>query len=394
MEFPLDEKQYEILNQVGQSNGSKVFQARCIQNNQIVAVKQIDLNEYPLDLKSIKDETKDWLRCQHPNIAKFYGLFTVGDFVWMIIEYMSYGSLKDIIKFGYMRGFRDESLISTILSQVLNGLKYLHDNKIFHHDIRTSKILVNEEGVVKITEVGINTSLVTKGNKRGSTLSLFGEECYMAPEVLKNEKDYNQYSDIWSLGLVAMELGTGKMPYAGMKFMESLVRIIDNDPPNLPESCNFSQAYRNFVKVCLVKDFSKRANSKELLSTKFIKSAKGPELVLRSLISSLSDLPEIFSKLHSNIVDELSNPQMSIVYTNDDSPPVQKVGRFKVTRTELAKPQSDQNNSEREVEKLANELMELTAEMEELQNENNCLKEKVNEIGVILENLKQKKGIQ
>ena len=422
MTFPLDETQYELLHLIGTSTNTKVYEARCIANNQMVAIKQINLQEYPLDLKTIQDQTSPWLNCSHPNIVKFHGLFVVENIVWMIMELLSHGSIKQILKFAYSHGFHDEVLIATILSQVVNGLKYLHDNKLYHHDLRSSKILINSDGVVKLTEIGLSTSIATSYSKRSKTLSLFGEECYSAPEVLKNDNDYTQKSDIWSLGLFAIELGTGKMPYAGMKFMESLAKIINSDPPCLPETGNFSLQYREFVKLCMIKQVSKRASSKDLLNSKFIKFvAKGPEIVQRIIMSSLPSVADMYKQI--NLSEKNLPNDIQIVKDGNiqnapppNSNPVQTVGRFKVTRTEsLPKNQShmpiniqfqdqipkeqnlpphdqnDSNSHQKEIEDLATELLQLSEEMQQLQKENSCLKRKMEDITAVISNIQDKK---
>lgn len=269
--FPLDTSKYELLHLIGTGTYSRVYEARCIPNQKIIAIKQINLEQFPLELETIQRQTAFWSKCSHPNIVEYYGSFVDGSTLWILNEFMAAGSLKDLIKYKYPSGFGDEALISALLAQVVSGVKFFHDNHEIHRDIRSNNILVNSEGVAKLGDFGLATSLVKGGTRQGSTLSLFGEECYMAPEVLRNENGYSEKTDIWSLGLTAIEFGTGKMPYAGMKFMESLVQIIDNEPPTLPDTKQFSAAYKDFVKACLNAIPSKRATAAELLNHRFLK---------------------------------------------------------------------------------------------------------------------------
>lgn len=403
MSFPFEVDQYELLDIIGINTGCMTYLARCLSNNQFCAIKQIKLDEFPLDFTAIQSQTSAWINMNHPNIAKLYGLFVVDKVVWLIIELASCGSIRLITEFGYSRGFRDEVLISSILSQILSALKYLHEQKLVHHDLRANKVLITSNGVVKLADIGMNTSIVSSGSRKTSTLSLFGEECYMAPEVLKNENDYSQKSDIWSLGMIAIELGTGKMPYAGMKFMESLVRIIDNDPPSLPENGNFSPYYREFVKFCLPKVPLKRYSAKDLLNTKFIKLlAKGPEVIQRSIVSSLPSLSEMYKRVHSNKLHQ----KQSLTTSNAQEQPKEftpqsskTMGRFTVTRTDSSssKVSTEQLNEEMEyipkseIEELAMELVTLTAEMEQLQAENSTLKQKMADVMAVIENIQEKR---
>lgn len=420
--YPLSTSNYELLHLVGVGTYSRVYESNCRDNNQVIAVKQINLEEFPLELETIQRQTAFWSKCEHPNVVKYYASFIDGSTLWILNEYMGAGSLKDIIKLNYQNGFKNEQLIAALLAQVVMGVKFFHDNHEIHRDIRTNNILVNSEGFVKLGDFGLATSLVKGGTRQGSTLSLFGEECYMAPEVLRNENGYSEKTDIWSLGLTAIELGTGKMPYAGMKFMESLAKIINSDPPCLPETGNFSLQYREFVKLCMIKQVSKRASSKDLLNSKFIKFvAKGPEIVQRIIMSSLPSVADMYKQI--NLSEKNLPNDIQIVKDGNiqDAPPpntnpVQTVGRFKVTRTEsLPKNQShmpiniqfqdqipkeqnlpphdqnDSNSHQKEIEDLATELLQLSEEMQQLQKENSCLKRKMEDITAVISNIQDKK---
>ena len=364
--FPLDATKYELLHLIGCGTYSRVYEARCLANNKIIAIKKINLEEFPLQLETVQRQIAFWSKCEHPNVVDYYGSFVDGSVLWILNEFMGAGSMRDIIRFSFVKGFRDENLISALLAQVVAGVKFFHDNHEIHRDIRSSNILVNSEGVAKLGDFGLATSLVKGGARQNSTLSLFGEECYMAPEVLRNENGYSEKTDIWSLGLTSIEFGTGKMPYAGMKFMESLVQIIDHDPPSLPESKGYSSAYRDFVKQCLMAVPDKRATASELINHRFLRSSKGAEYVKKNLIQHLVPLHEMFEKLHgitSNVQSpkkEPVKPQMIFDFPDIDDDSSEKsqkvkakpdpkhrkisrsqssggevlVGRFKVTRTE------------------------------------------------------------
>ncbi|OHT05010.1 STE family protein kinase [Tritrichomonas foetus] len=455
--FPLDSSKYELLHLIGVGTYSRVYEARCLTNNKILAIKQINLEEFPLPFETIQRQTAFWSKCVHPNVVEYYGSFIDGPVLWILNEYMGAGSLKDIIKFGYNSGFKDEALIASLLSQVVAGIKFFHDNHEIHRDIRSNNILINSKGVAKLGDFGLATSLVKGGTRQGSTLSLFGEECYMAPEVLRNENGYSEKTDIWSLGLTSIEFATGKMPYSGMKFMESLVQIIDHEPPTLPDNKEFSAAYKDFVKQCLMSNPLKRATAAELSAHRFIKGAKGNDYVKKTLIQHLSPLYEIFEHLHGVVGDEPPKPkgpptpQMVFEFPADDSPSqtqaeahseahsqshsqdkehhlqrphasvgpasekikdkdVQKVGRFKVTRTtdslnidvqthqkqmnEMAvkesKPMSPEEQQHR-IEALANEISSLTAELHRLETENGHLKERMDDLAATVAKMQKKK---
>ncbi len=96
-----------------------------------------------------------------------------------------------------------------------------------------------------------------------------GTLCWMAPEVMEEtESGYDTKADIWSLGITAIELATGKPPYFNNSPMQILLMTLQNDPPKLDET--FSLKFRQFIELCLCKDPSKRPSASELLKHKFL----------------------------------------------------------------------------------------------------------------------------
>lgn len=100
----------------------------------------------------------------------------------------------------------------------------MHENREIHRDVKASHILLSTTGNVKLDFSGGATSLI---QLRNEALSIFGDATYMAPEILKSRSGYTEKTDFWGLGLTVIYFATGKMPFAGQKFLESLARIID-----------------------------------------------------------------------------------------------------------------------------------------------------------------------
>lgn len=106
--------------------------------------------------------------------------------------------------------------------------------------------------------------------KRG-TVSRVGTVCWMAPELLTNNKKYDQKVDIWAYGIFAMEIADGFPPYFNEPQARILLNIVKNDPP--PINRRFSNDFQDFVKQCLTKDPITRPSAKQLLEHRFIVSA-------------------------------------------------------------------------------------------------------------------------
>lgn len=139
---------------------------------------------------------------------------------------MSAGSCLDVLKMKFPEGIQDEAIIATILKETLEGLKYFHENKIIHRDIKAGNILMDMDGNVYISDFGVSASL-QKGQKRKTFV---GSPCWMAPEVME-QTGHDQKADIWSVGVTAIELAQGNAPYSDLPAMKVILSILEGAPP-------------------------------------------------------------------------------------------------------------------------------------------------------------------
>ena len=288
--FPLDSSQYELLHFLGSGTYSNVYVARCIPNNRLVAVKQIDLEQCPLDIATLRADISFWSSTTHPNMISYICSFVEGSVLWFLTEYVDGGSVLDIIHFSFQTGLRDEVLLATILRGVIQFLVHFHEQRRIHRDIRTNNILLTSDGNVKVGGFWISASLIESGQRKRARFTVVGTPGYAAPEVLEGTNGYTQTADIWSLGITAIEMATGVMPFSDMYEYDQVQAIVHGDPPTLPEECKFSSAFKDFVKQCLTKRADKRPTAKELLSHKFIKGAKNSEYIAGTLMSQIPSL--------------------------------------------------------------------------------------------------------
>lgn len=298
--FPLEISQYKLGSLIGRGATSEVYSAVCLKNKRRLAIKVVNLETCPIEIDNLRAEVSFWANCKHPNVVEYYGSFVDKSYLYILMEYMSGGSCYEIMRFNHPKGIGNETIIATILREVLKSLAYFHENRQLHRDVKAGNILINDRGEVKIADFGIAANLVEQGQRKRARFTVIGTPCYMAPEILAAGIGYTEKADIWSLGITAIELATGSAPYANLYPLEVIVRISNSPPPTLPENQNFSGAFRDFVRQCLQQVASKRASAHQLLETKFIKQATSTSDIARNLIATLPPLEERFLKVHQN----------------------------------------------------------------------------------------------
>ncbi|KAL3599084.1 hypothetical protein D5086_007002 [Populus alba] len=189
----------------------------------------------------------------------------------VFIEYMAGGSLSDIAeKFG---GALEEEVIRLYTKQILNGLKYLHENGIVHCDLKCKNVLLGLSGNIKLADFGCAKRLKDldrNGKFAYSWQSVGGTPLWMAPEVLRKE-GLDFASDIWSLGCAVIEMATGRPPW-GCKASNPMAVVLkiacSNERPNFP--VHFSEEGMDFLDKCLERNPESRWTAEELLDHPFI----------------------------------------------------------------------------------------------------------------------------
>lgn len=256
---------YKNLVKIGQGASGGVFLAHDADDaSSTVAIKQMNLEQQPKK-ELIINEILVMKSSKHQNIVNYIDSFVHRGDLWVVMEYMEGGSLTEIVTYSVMT----EGQIAAVCCETLKGLQFLHSKGVIHRDIKSDNILLNVDGNIKMTDFGFCAQLNEINLKR---TTMVGTPYWMAPEVV-SRKEYGSKVDIWSLGIMVIEMIEGEPPYLNETPLRALYLIATNGTPKLHEPEALSHTIKRFLSLCLQVDYNKRASAEHLLSDKFILQA-------------------------------------------------------------------------------------------------------------------------
>ncbi|KAG1469644.1 hypothetical protein G6F56_003139 [Rhizopus delemar] len=265
---------------IGKGSFGRVYLAFNLDTGEVIAVKQVEIPKTASDLRdrrqqdvvdALNQEIMMLRDLDHENIVQYlgYGRDEAEGMINIFLEYVSGGSLASRLA---VHGAFDEKLTRYFTKQICSGLAYLHSRRILHRDIKAANILIEEDGICKISDFGLSKKNDYDGvYDQNSRMSLRGSVYWMAPEVVKNEP-YSAKVDIWSLGCTVLELLTGQRPWISLSQIAAIYNLGRLNTPSIPD--HLSDCAKDFLKQCFTIDPIQRPTAIHLLTHEFLKVDK------------------------------------------------------------------------------------------------------------------------
>lgn len=242
---------YKIISMIGGGGMANVYLARDIILDRDVAIKilRLDFANEQEFIHRFQREAQSATSLNHPNIVNIYDVGEEDDIYYIVMEYVDGMTLKQ-----YIQQYHPISVEKAldIMQQLVSAISHAHEHQIIHRDIKPQNILIDHDGIVKITDFGIAMAL--SATSITQTNSVLGSVHYLSPEQARGGMATRK-SDIYSLGIVMFELLTGRLPFSGESAVSIALKHLQTETPSLKRwNPDIPQSVENIVLKATSKD--------------------------------------------------------------------------------------------------------------------------------------------
>ena len=344
---------YDQVKVLGQGGFGKALLVKRKTDNQQFVIKEVRLTSLgPKDREEAMKEVKVLASLKHPYIVDYVESFQERGCLFIVMGYADGGDLAQKIEKAGRKLFSEDEILHDFIEIAL-GIKYIHDRKILHRDLKGQNVFLMKDGTVKLGDFGIarvleHTFQVCK--------TQIGTPYYLSPEICQG-KNYNMKTDIWSLGCILYELCTLKHAFEAGNMNQLLMNIVRGRYTPIP--AQYSEDLKNLVNRMLTKEPEKRPNINQILATPFIK-----EKLSKFLDKTMLDYEMQHTILHGR--KPFQAP--TIIPKKAPVPTVAAGGNFAVVAGDdhsgFTKRRDEQNKKMQELEKRQKELDEKVKQRE------------------------------
>lgn len=280
---------YSIVSELGRGGMGVVYKAHEQSLNRFVALKVLGkhLSEDESYVERFKREAQSAAALNHPNIVQIYSIDEFDGQHCFAMEFVVGASIQQMIK---AHGPMDPAAAAQLILQAASGLGAAHSRGIIHRDIKPANLMVDERGLVKITDFGL--ALLAAGATRLTATGMFmGTPGYLSPEQCLNE-DVDHRADIYSLGVTLYEMLTGITPFKADSPLALLRQIIDVEPQDVGElRPEVPEALQSILKKMMTKNRDERYSDCDLLVTDlqdWLETTTGTQAEISSIVASIA----------------------------------------------------------------------------------------------------------
>ena len=274
-------QRFRLHEKLGQGASGTVYRAEDgAQGGAVVAIKRIVMGTQPrLDLVANELELMRALQGEE-HVVRLVDAYLWEGELWIAMEYVPGGSLTGVVEGAIFT----EAQIARVCRDTLLALAALHRRNILHRDIKSDNVLIGRDGVVKLTDFGFAAVTAGAGGKRST---MVGTPYWMAPEVVRR-CPYTAAVDIWSLGIMTLEMIDGEPPYLAEEPVKALYLIATLGSPAIKNPQDLSPALRDFLRVCLQLQPELRPSAQQLLHHPFLDDARlADPAAMRALVAAV-----------------------------------------------------------------------------------------------------------